>query len=292
MANSINTNISAYYAQANITSASTQASSSVARLSSGNRIVQASNDVAALSIGTGLRTAVSALRTALTNASQGTSLLQVADGALSQVTEILQRQRAIAFQAGLGTLRDSDRSFLQQEFQALTDEIDRLTDSTNFNNVKLINGSLSGANPLRSADAANTATITGFTASTEITAVSFAVLVTLRDRWLAGAAVNLRPSRPGWSLGPTLRPRRMMRPNRTHLTRVRPRPLKRARTDPRSTPRRPRPSGPRWKAFRRSQNQPLPSRRSSRCPRVRCSTRVASPSAAGPRHPAIRSCPP
>ncbi len=143
MTSSINTNISAYFAQANIANASAAASASVSRLSSGNRIVKASDDVAALSTGTSLRTQVTALRTALTNASQGTSLLQVADGALSQVTEILQRQKAIALQAGSGSLTDTDRGYLDQEFQALTTEIDRLTGATNFNGVKLLNGALS-----------------------------------------------------------------------------------------------------------------------------------------------------
>ncbi len=140
---SINTNIAAYYAQLNIGIASSNASASVSRLSSGNRIVKSSDDVAALSTGTSLRTNVSTLRTALINASQGTSLLQIADGALSQITEILQRQKAISLQAGSGSLTDSDRVFLNQEFQALSQEVDRLTGSTNFNGVKLINGSLS-----------------------------------------------------------------------------------------------------------------------------------------------------
>jgi flagellin len=143
MSNSINTNISAYFAQANIGAASAASSASVSRLSSGNRIVKASDDVAALSTGTSLRTQVMALKTALTNASQGTSLLQVADGALSQVTEILQRQKAISLQAGSGSLTDTDRGYLDQEFQALSVEIDRLTGATNFNGVKLLNGSLS-----------------------------------------------------------------------------------------------------------------------------------------------------
>ena len=143
MANSINTNISAYFAQANISAASNSASASVSRLSSGNRIVKASDDVAALSTGTSLRTQVTALKTALTNTAQGTSLLQVADGALSQVTEILQRQKAIALQAGSGSLTDTDRGYLDQEFQALSTEIDRLTGATNFNGVKLLDGALS-----------------------------------------------------------------------------------------------------------------------------------------------------
>lgn len=143
MANSINTNIAAYYAQANITAASLAASSSVARLSSGNRIVQASDDVAALATGTSLLTTVSALRSAQTNASQGTSLLQVADGALAQIQSILQQQKSIALQAGSGSLTNTDRGFLNQQFQALAQEIDILATSTTFNGVALLNGSLS-----------------------------------------------------------------------------------------------------------------------------------------------------
>lgn len=140
--NSINTNIAAYSAQGNIGKASASASASIARLSSGNRITKASDDVAALSIGTSLRTGVTTLKTALLNASQGSSLLQVADGALSQLSEILQRQKAIAVQAGSGSLGTAERGFLNQEFQNLTKEIDRISGSTNFNGVTLLNGGL------------------------------------------------------------------------------------------------------------------------------------------------------
>ncbi|PZP85684.1 MAG: hypothetical protein DI582_05065 [Azospirillum brasilense] len=140
--NSINTNIAAYSAQGNISKASNMASASIARLSSGNRITKASDDVAALSIGTSLRTSVTTLKTALLNANQGSSLLQVADGALSQLSEILQRQKAIATQASSGSVGDAERGFLNQEFQALTNEINRISSSTNFNGVKLINGGL------------------------------------------------------------------------------------------------------------------------------------------------------
>ncbi len=141
--NSINTNIAALAAQGNITKANDMTSSSIARLSSGNRIVQASDDVAAMSAGTSLRTNVTTLRMALINTSQGESLLQVADGALNQITDILQRQKAIAVQSGSGSLTAAERSFLNQEFQNLTEEIDRLADQTNFNGVSLLNGELS-----------------------------------------------------------------------------------------------------------------------------------------------------
>lgn len=138
--NSINTNVAAYFAQANIGKANTASSTSIGRLSSGNRIVQASDDVAGLAAGTSLQTTVTTLRAALTNASQGTSLLQVADGALAEITDILQRQKSLAVQAGSGSLTDVERGFLDQEFQALTSEIDRLVESTSFNGVNLLGG--------------------------------------------------------------------------------------------------------------------------------------------------------
>ena len=140
--NSINTNISAYYAQQNIGRASSSASLSVARLSSGNRIIRASDDVASLAAGTSLRTQVTSLKTALINTAQGSSLLQVADGALSQIIDILQRQKSIAVQAGAGTLDDTARGFLNQEFSQLSSEIDRLATTTNFNGVSLLDGSV------------------------------------------------------------------------------------------------------------------------------------------------------
>jgi len=139
---SINTNIAAYYAQQNIGKASSSASSSVARLSSGNRIVRASDDVASLAAGTSLRTQVTTLRMAMINTSQGASLLQVADGALAQIIDILQRQKAIAIQAGAGSMGAEERGFLNQEFSELTSEIDRITTTTNFNGVSLLDGSL------------------------------------------------------------------------------------------------------------------------------------------------------
>ena len=150
MANSINTNISAYFAQANIAKASSAASTSVSRLSSGNFITKASDDVARLSIGTSFSTTVRTLRQALVNASQGVSLLQVADGALGQVTEILQRQKTLSVQASSGNLSDSDRSFLNQEFQALTAQIDFISQTSSFNGVKLLNGDLSTSSRLDS----------------------------------------------------------------------------------------------------------------------------------------------
>ncbi|MDX2073103.1 MAG: flagellin [Alphaproteobacteria bacterium] len=159
MVNSINTNIAAFFAQGNIAKASAAASTSVARLSSGNFITRASDDVARLSIGTSFATTVRTLRQALVNASQGVSLLQVADGALGQVTEILQRQKTLAVQASSGNLSNTDRSFLNQEFQALSQQIDFITSTTKFNGVSLIDGSLSTSSRLNDATKQATAAV-------------------------------------------------------------------------------------------------------------------------------------
>ena len=168
---SITSNIAAFSAQGNIGKASDAASASISRLSSGNRIVKASDDVAGLSIGTILSTGVTTLKQALANAGQGTSLLQVADGALSQISDILTRQKAIATQANSGTLSDTDRSYLNQEFQALTSQIDQISGATSFSSVKLLDGSLSGAKGLAASTqigttAANAANVTSATIAT------------------------------------------------------------------------------------------------------------------------------
>jgi flagellin len=142
---SINTNIAAYYAQANIAMASSSTANSVSRLSSGNRIVKASDDVAGLAIGTSLATTVSVLKTALSSTTQGNSLLQVADAGLGGLSEIAKRQKTIAAQALSGSLSDTERGFLDQEFQALVQEIDQIVSSTTFSSVKLLDGSIQGS---------------------------------------------------------------------------------------------------------------------------------------------------
>jgi len=167
MASTINTNIAAYAAQANIAKATNAATTSVSRLSSGNFITKASDDVARLSIGTSFSTTVRTLKQALVNASQGVSLLQVADGALGQITEILQRQKTLAVQASSGNLSNTDRSFLNQEFQALTDQIDFIASTSSFNGVNLLDGSLSTSSRLNDATKQATAGVAtiGFSAN-------------------------------------------------------------------------------------------------------------------------------
>jgi flagellin len=135
---SINSNLAAQLAQVNIGNATSNTSNDVSALSSGNRIVSAATDVAALAAGTGLKSQVNILTASISNSSQGSSLLQVADGALSQIQSILQRQQAIAASAASGSLSTTQLGFLNQEFSALTTEISNISAQTNFNGVNLI----------------------------------------------------------------------------------------------------------------------------------------------------------
>lgn len=138
----INSNVAAYSAQSNLTKANNAVTASVAKLSSGNRIIKASDDAAGLAIGTSLKSAVQILQTAQLNASQANSVLQIADGALANIGDILARQLALAVQANTGSLDETSRGYLNQEFSSLTDEINRIVTSTTFNGITLLNGTL------------------------------------------------------------------------------------------------------------------------------------------------------
>ncbi len=137
-------NSAALFAQQNLNSANVQSESSIAKLSSGKAIIKASDDVSGLAIGTTLSTTVSTLRTVLTSASQASSLLSIADGGLQNITDILSRQKSLAVQANTGTVSDNERAFLNQEFQNLVSEINRIVTYTTFNGINLLDGSIAG----------------------------------------------------------------------------------------------------------------------------------------------------
>lgn len=137
-----NTNIAAFGAQRNIKLSSAATQSSLSKLSSGLRVPTAKDDAAALAIGSNLRAEVAGLKQASVNAGQATSLLQIAEGAMSQVGEILVRMKTLAVQASSGQLSNNDRSTLDAEFQALVSEIDRIAGDAEFNGTKLVGGSV------------------------------------------------------------------------------------------------------------------------------------------------------
>ncbi len=121
---------------------SSKLGASLQSLASGKRINQAFQDIAAFSVATGLQSQNSTLRAEAQNIAQATSLLQVADGGLGQIGNILDRLTQISTQANSGALTNADRQALNTEFQELSSEIDRIAANTNFNGVNLLDGSL------------------------------------------------------------------------------------------------------------------------------------------------------
>lgn len=136
----INHNIAALNTHRQLTSASTAQSKSMEKLSSGLRINSAADDAAGLSISEKMRAQVRGLDQASSNAQDGISLIQTAEGALSETTDILQRMRELSNQSANGTATDADRTAMQDELNELTSEINRIGNTTEFNTQKLLNG--------------------------------------------------------------------------------------------------------------------------------------------------------
>ncbi len=142
MSTVINTNINALIAERNLSALSTQYQQSVERLSSGLRINRAADDAAGLAISQNLEAQVNGLNQAQSNAQDGMSMVQTAEGALNEVQAMLQRMSELAVEAANGTLGPSDLQSVASEMTALTSEIDRISNSTTFNGLNLLNGNL------------------------------------------------------------------------------------------------------------------------------------------------------
>ncbi|MBQ9767943.1 MAG: flagellar hook protein [Lachnospiraceae bacterium] len=117
---------------------------STEKLSSGYRINRAADDAAGLAISEKMRSQIRGLTQASTNAEDGISLIQTAEGALNESHSILQRMRQLAVQAANGTETDDDRGNIQDEIEQLQDELDRIAETTEFNTMKLLDGSFDG----------------------------------------------------------------------------------------------------------------------------------------------------
>ncbi len=140
MALNIGSNFSANAAHRILRQTDSQLSLALARLSAGRRVLSARDDAAALAIGSRLGVEVSGLVQAQVNAGQASSMLQVADGGMANINEILTRMKTLTVQAGSGHLTAGDRSALDTEFQSLSSEIDRIAAATDFAGVKLLDG--------------------------------------------------------------------------------------------------------------------------------------------------------
>lgn len=136
----ITTNVAALNAQKNLGMTQRSMNTSMARLSSGFRINQAADDAAGLAISENLKAQIRGMRQANRNANDGISLVQVAEGSLNEVSNMLIRLRELGVQAASDTLGDTERKFLDVEYQQLKSEVQRVTESTNFNGYDLLNG--------------------------------------------------------------------------------------------------------------------------------------------------------
>ncbi|MFF5791563.1 flagellin [Paeniglutamicibacter sp. NPDC012692] len=137
----INTNISALNAHRNLSNTQNDLSKSLEKLSSGLRINRAADDAAGLAISEGLRSQVNGLGVAARNAQDGISVIQTAEGALTEVHSILQRVRDLAVQAGNDSNNADSRAAIKGESDALADELTRISGTTNFNGINLLDGS-------------------------------------------------------------------------------------------------------------------------------------------------------
>ena len=137
---SIATNIASQSVQKNLKEVSNAGNAQLEKLSSGKRITKASDDAAGLAIATNLEAQTKGLRQATRNANDGISLIQTAEGGLNETSNILVRLRELTVQAASDTVGEQERGFLDKEYQQLSKEVDRISDSTTFNGSQLLNG--------------------------------------------------------------------------------------------------------------------------------------------------------
>lgn len=136
----INHNISAMITQTALATNNNSMSKSLEKLSTGLRVNRAQDDAAGLAVSEQMRTQIRGLGKAKQNAQDGIALLQIAEGAAGEITNILQRQRELSVQAANDTLTSTERKYLDNEFQSLSKEINRIAASTNYNGMNLLDG--------------------------------------------------------------------------------------------------------------------------------------------------------
>src|SRR5688572_7403050 len=142
----VNTNIAALNSYRNLSVTDGQMNKSLEKLSSGFRINRAADDAAGLAISEGLRSQIGGLKVAVRNTQDGVSVVQTAEGALTEVHSILQRVRDLGVQAGNDSNNAQSRSAIKTESDSLVAELGRIADSTNFNGINLLQGNSAGGN--------------------------------------------------------------------------------------------------------------------------------------------------
>ena len=137
----VNTNVSASVAQAALARNERALGAAMEKLSTGKKINSAADNAAGLAISTQMTSQIRGLGVAVSNANDAISMVNTAEGALDEITTMLQRMRELAVQAGTGTTAATDRTYLQSEFTALRTEIDRIADNTQWNGRNILDGS-------------------------------------------------------------------------------------------------------------------------------------------------------
>ncbi len=162
----LNTNVASLNTQRAVSKTQNTMSTAMERLSSGLRVNSAKDDAAGLAIGTRMEGQIRGLNVAARNANDGISMIQVADGALSTIGDMMLRMRELAVQAANGSLGTTDRNALDDEYQSLSDAIGTMADQTKFNGLAIISGDAGGFDLQIGADANETFTITTADANT------------------------------------------------------------------------------------------------------------------------------
>jgi flagellin len=181
-------NITAMNSYRNLSANQSRLNKNLEKLSTGYKVNRAADDAAGLAISEKMRAQISGLEQATKNAKDGSSLIQTAEGALTEVHDMLNRMVTLAEQSANGTYDDSvDRVQLQKEVDALKEEIDRVADSTNYNGIKLLDGSLSGrgnvSGPVTTKDIPATQEMAGSTSFADITTVSEGDKISYSVNW-------------------------------------------------------------------------------------------------------------
>jgi flagellin len=140
----IATNVASQSVQKNLKEVSNAGNAELEKLSSGKRITKAADDAAGLAISTNLEAQTKGLRQATRNANDGISLVQTAEGGLAETANILVRLRELTIQAASDTVGETERGLLDKEYQQLSKEVDRISESTTFNGAQLLNGKSKG----------------------------------------------------------------------------------------------------------------------------------------------------
>jgi flagellin len=136
----INTNVSSIAAQRSLSVNNAQSENTLAKMSSGTRITRAADDAAGLAISEKLKAQIRSVNQANRNANDGISMVQTAEGGLDEISSMLTRLRELAIQASSDTVADTERGFTDMEYQNLKQEIERISQVTEFNGQKLLNG--------------------------------------------------------------------------------------------------------------------------------------------------------